>query len=126
MSKLPNIVKQGLQAFNQAEFYKAHEYFEDAWRDTLDESREFYRALLHLSGGYFRLTQNRPKAAKKFFSRAQHWLENFPSPHFDLDIDSIRTQLGRLIMQIDAGKPAKTLLEENTIQIQWNNQENGT
>lgn len=124
MSKLPNIIKQGLQAFNQSEFYAAHEYFEDAWRDTPDESREFYRALLHISGGYYRLTQDRPKAAKKFFTRAQHWLKRFPSPHMGLDIDSIRTHLERLIVQIDAGKPAKTLLEQSAIQISWKNQEN--
>lgn len=119
MSDLPNIVKQGLQAFNQGEFYIAHEFFEDAWRDTSDDSREFYRALLHVSGGYYRLTQDRPKAAKKFFTRALHWLERFPSPHMGLSVNSIKTQLNQLIAQIDTGIPSGAILEQNSLYIPW-------
>ena len=65
LEQLPDNVIAGLEAFRKKEFYSAHEYFEDAWRKTLGTSREFYRALLHLSGGFFRLTQSRPGAAKK-------------------------------------------------------------
>ena len=74
-------VQAGLAAFTQGNFYEAHEFFEDAWRDSLDESREFYRALLHISGGFYRLTQSRNEAAKKFFLHAHKWLVQFPSPY---------------------------------------------
>ena len=123
MSKRPTIVEQGLQALNQGKFYSAHEYFEDAWRDTTDESREFFRALLHISGGFYRLTQDRPTAAKKFFSRAQHWLQGFPSPHLGLETDSLRTDVERLLALIDAGKPSQRILEQDSIHIPLESQE---
>jgi uncharacterized protein len=126
MSKRPPIVEQGLKALNQGEFYEAHEYFEDAWRDTPDESREFYRALLHISGGFYRLTQDRPTAAKKFFSRARHWLQAFPNPHLGLETDKIRTNVERLIAHIDACKPSQAILEQNSIHIPLENQEQST
>ena len=126
MSKRPPIVEQGLQALNQGKYYEAHEVFEDAWRDTPDESREFFRALLHISGGFYRLTQDRPTAAKKFFSRARHWLQEFPNPHLGLDTDNIRTDVERLIAHIDAQKPSQVILEQDSIHIPWESQEQST
>lgn len=85
----------------QGDFYEAHEHFEDAWRETLDESREFYRALLHLSGGFFRLSQKRPGAAKKFFSRAHHWLSLFPTPYRKVDTNKLKKYVLKMINTID-------------------------
>jgi len=34
--------QKGLCLFTRREFYEAHEYFERAWRETQDDSREFY------------------------------------------------------------------------------------
>jgi uncharacterized protein len=118
MKQLHTDVLQGIQAFNQGEYYAAHEYFEDAWRDTLDNAREYSRALLHLSGGYYRLTQDRPAAARKFFIRALAWIEPFSSPYLDIDSMAIITQLKLLIEAIDSGKSSPTLLNELAFQIQ--------
>jgi hypothetical protein len=112
MSQLPKTVIVGLQAFNQGNYYAAHEHFEDAWRATEKDSREFYRALLHLSGGFFRLTQNRPRAARKFFTRALHWLHDFPSPYLGLDTAEIKSRIHMLIASIDNGQPPDMILKQ--------------
>ncbi len=112
MSQLPKTVIQGLQAFNQGKYYAAHEHFEDAWRASEDDTREFYRALLHISGGFYRLTQNRPGAARKFFARALHWLQYFPDSFLGFNIDALKSQLSTSIHSIDAGHPPDTLLKE--------------
>lgn len=112
MSQLPKKVIEGMQAFNQGNYYAAHEHFEDAWRDTDDDTREFYRALLHISGGFFRLTQNRPGAARKFFSRALHWLDAFPSPYLGLDTSEIKLNIHMLIDSIDNGQPSNMVLKQ--------------
>lgn len=62
--EVPQDVNDGIRLLNQDQFYEAHEAFETAWRRTQDPSREFYRALLHISGRFFRLSQSRPEAAK--------------------------------------------------------------
>lgn len=123
MNELPANVKQGLRAFNQGEYFIAHEFFEDAWRETPDSSREFYRSLLHISGGFYRLSENRPGAAKKFFHRALHWLQYFSNAHMGLEVEKIRHLLIQLIDDIDAGKPSKDLINEHARQIAWENQE---
>ena len=117
MHKYPRKVKQGIEYFNKADFYEAHEYFEDAWRETEDDSREFYRALLHLSGGYYRLTQDRSSAARKFFMRSLHWLETFPNTHLGLDIGSLKAHLQSLITEINSGLDSQTILRQHPYRI---------
>lgn len=124
MNELPTSVRQGLDALNQGEYFAAHEYFEDAWRETQDSSREFYRSLLHISGGLYRLTEDRPGAAKKFFRRALHWLQFFSDTHMDLQVENIRDLLVQLIDDIDSGKPSIDIIEEHAVQIAWESQEN--
>jgi len=93
--------RQGIILFSQRKFYQAHENFESAWRETKDNPREFYRALLQLSGGYYRLTQKRLKAAKKFFKRSLHWLHNYPDPFFGIETSRLKDPLIDLIGATD-------------------------
>jgi predicted metal-dependent hydrolase len=117
-----NVIK-GQQAFNQGAYYAAHEYFEDAWRETLDGSREFYRALIMLSGGYFRLTQDRPDAALKFFSSALKWMEGFPSVYKGINTAAIKATLIILLKAIESGQSSEAILAQYACQIVWAHQE---
>lgn len=111
--QLPTKVYQGLLLFNQHFFYEAHEYFEDAWRETGDESREFFRVLLQLSGGFYRLRQGRPQAAKKFFTHALSWLESFPNPYRGFDTTALKKMLQELIGAIDNDQNSAKILEDH-------------
>jgi len=109
---LPKTVVQGLRCYNQGQFFLAHEYFETAWRETQGETREFFRALLHLSGGFFRLSQNRPSAALKFFSRARHWLMAFPSPYYGINTTMMAENLDKIITVIDQAQSSESIVQE--------------
>lgn len=112
MQTLPKTVVQGLHCYNQGQFFLAHEYFETAWRETQGEAREFFRALLHLSGGFFRLSQNRPSAAQKFFSRARHWLMMFPSPYFGIYTAMMVENLDKILWAINQAQSSKSIIQE--------------
>ena len=119
MYKLPTHVINGLQAFNQGDYYDAHEHFEFAWRETPDVSREFFRALLHLSGGYYRLSEDRPDAALKFFQRSLHWMGKFPSPFYLIDTEALKSHLNLLIAAIHSGQTSSVILKQLSYQIPW-------
>jgi predicted metal-dependent hydrolase len=100
----PDELQQGFALFNQEKYYEAHEAFETAWRKTKAPDREFYRALLQISGGFFRLGQNRPKAAIKFFCHALKWLSLFPDEHLGVDVSMLKKDLNVIIDTIDKGE----------------------
>jgi len=107
------LVRDGIHSYNQKDFFVAHEFFEDAWRETIDETREFYRALLQISAGHFRLQQNRPRSANKFFKKALFWLEPFSEDHLGFNLSDLRKYLRLLINVIDAGMQPTTILYEH-------------
>ncbi len=115
---LPQPFQRGLRAFNQQAFYEAHEHFEAAWRQTPGEEREFFRAFLHLSGGFYRLTQNRPLAARKFFNHARKWLSQFPADHHGFQTIQLLKYLQRLTASIDQQIPAEKIIAEQYHPIQ--------
>lgn len=104
--------EKGRQLFNQGEYYEAHEHFEAVWRQTRDPSREFYRVLLQVSGGYYRLTQGRPDAAKKFFTHALGWLREFPNPYHRIDTAELKLQLKQMIKAIEQDQETETILQQ--------------
>ncbi|MDF1519570.1 MAG: DUF309 domain-containing protein [Brevefilum sp.] len=101
--EIPQEVNDGIKLLNQDQFYEAHEAFETAWRRTQDPSREFYRALLQVSGGFFRLSQGNPQAARKFFTHALKWLAPFPSPHLGFNTDILMEDIQKIILEIENG-----------------------
>jgi len=103
------LAENGLKLFIKQDFYEAHEYFEHAWRETQDDSREFYRVLIHLCGGFFRLTQGRADAAVKFFNRARYWLDSFPSPYMGIDTAGLQEQVDSLLNINESKTPTDTL-----------------
>lgn len=115
---LPDAFWQGLRAFNRQSFYQGHEHFEDAWRQTPTDEREFYRAFLHLSGGFYRLSQDRPEAARKFFSHAQKWLALFPDSFCGFDVSQILQYVQELISAIDQKIPPDIILDNRFQPIQ--------
>lgn len=108
--------RRGLSLFRRRKFYEAHECFENAWRETKDASREFYRALLQLSGGFYRLTQKRPRAANKFFSRSLHWFQHYPDPFLGIDTDRLKELLIDLIAS--TGIRQTTIPEDDFLTMQ--------
>lgn len=114
----PISFQEGLRAFNDQAFYEAHEYFETAWRQTNGKSREFYRAMLHICGGFYRLTQNRPNAARKFFAHAIKWLNQFPDLFDGFDLLNLKEALSKLINAIDRDIPANEIIKHQHLPIQ--------
>lgn len=108
----PDAIK-GLRLFNQQSFYDAHEFFEEAWRAAPLDEREFYRALLQLCGGFFRLTQDKPAAARKFFDRALFWLEPFRLVYKSMDVAGLRSDLQALINALDAQTPTASIIAQH-------------
>jgi predicted metal-dependent hydrolase len=112
----PN-VKKGLKCFNDQAYYAAHEYFEQAWRQSKGLEKDLYRALIHLSGGFFRLQQNRPNAAKKFFLHCKKWLKGINCSNFLVNIDLIKKKLVEMTHHIDNGMPSDDILQKTTFHL---------
>jgi len=68
---------KGIVAFNNKNFYDAHEYWEDLWTKYYFKDRLLIQGLIQVSVGYFHVTNLNLKGAKGLFSKCLPKLEKF-------------------------------------------------
>jgi len=97
---------QGIEYFNDCEFFEAHEIWEELWSDCQGPSRKFYQGLIqaavclhHFGNG------NLHGARKLYYSCRERYLEQYRPLYLGVDLDRFLEQLEaccRLILDEDA------------------------
>jgi predicted metal-dependent hydrolase len=79
---LPEEVLKGIQLFNQAQFFAAHEALENAWRAEEGTVRFLYQGILQVGVGCYHIQRGNYLGAEHLFKRALKLLDPFaPNPH---------------------------------------------
>ena len=53
--EVPDLVLKGIKEFNEGEFYKCHEYLEEAWMQEPHRVRSLYQGILQVGVGFYHL-----------------------------------------------------------------------
>ena len=61
--------KEGIELFNQGEYYEAHEPLEEAWMKTESPERDLYQGILQIGLAYYQITRSNYRGALKMFRR---------------------------------------------------------
>ena len=76
---------KGLIAFNNKNFYDAHEHWEDMWSNYYFKDRLFIQGLIQVSVGYFHITNMNLRGANGLFSKCIPKLEEFISNNIRIE-----------------------------------------
>ena len=102
MEPLHPLAREGIQLFNQGEFYKAHDPLELAWMETPGPERDLYQGILQIGLAYFQLSRGNYRGALKMFQRGQRNLARLDDIVLGIDVRQFRE---------DADSNEKTLRE---------------
>jgi hypothetical protein len=80
----------GLIAFNEGDYFTAHEHLEDAWNDDDTAGRDVHKAVLQLAVAYLQIQRHNYRGAIKMFMRARQWLQPLPEVCRGIDIARLR------------------------------------
>jgi len=90
MDKIDQLFEKGLQAFNDKNFYDAHEYWEEIWTEYRLPDAKFVQGLIQLSVGFYHLTNRNLNGARGLFRKCQSKFENYNDIQRGLSVESIR------------------------------------
>lgn len=76
---LPPLVVEGLELFNQGEYYKCHDALEAAWNEDQTAGRELYRGILQVGIAYYQIQRGNYRGAVKMLLRVRQWLDPLPA-----------------------------------------------
>jgi len=81
---------QGLELFNQGEYFEAHEVLEAAWNQDESEGRELYRAILQVAVAYLQIERGNYNGAMKMFLRVRQWIDPLPEVCRGVEVGRLR------------------------------------
>ena len=89
MNALPPALRQGVEEFNHAHFFEAHDTLEDLWRDTSGPLRLFYQGLIQLAVGFYHLSNGNRRGALNLLEKGLAKLEAYQPVCQNIDVDSL-------------------------------------
>ena len=92
---------KGLNAFENHEFYDAHEFWEDLWSDYRLPDAKFIQGLIQLSVGYFHITNNNRNGALGLLKKSINKFELYKPEYRNINIEHILLQIDKTIDAIN-------------------------
>ena len=77
MKKEDVLFHKGIEAFNNRQFYDAHEYWEELWLDYKLNDADFIQGLIQLAVSYFHLFNQNLKGARSMIKKCLKKIELF-------------------------------------------------
>lgn len=99
---LPPLALDGIRKFNEGEYYKQHDLFEEQWVAEKGPVRDLYRAILQIGIAFFQVERGNRIGALKMVLRSIQWLNILPDTCQGVDVAQLRRDALRLRDALDA------------------------
>ena len=97
---LPAEFWEGVNAFNQEEFYRCHDILEALWMESSENNRNFYQGILQIAVACYHLTNNNWQGAVTLLGEGNRRLVDYQPSWEDIDITRLLTQSQTLLITL--------------------------
>ncbi|MDF1612768.1 DUF309 domain-containing protein [Stygiobacter electus] len=97
-------ILQGIELFNNCDFFEAHDFFENLWFESDKADKKFYQSLVHISVGSFHLISGNYSGClnqlEKFYVKIQNYLPEYKN----LNTEKLNNEISLLINKLKENK----------------------
>ncbi len=120
MHSLPPALRQGVEEFNRAHFFEAHETLEDLWRGTSGPLRLFYQGLIQLAVALYHLSNGNRRGALNLLAKGVDKLAAYQPVCQGIDVDTLCREARVWLDRVrQAGTAEVTVDPEQLPRIRW-------
>lgn len=110
---------QGIEQFNQAEFYDCHDTLEAIWMDAIATEKNFYQGILQIAVACYHLGNYNWRGAVTLLGEGIRRLSYFQPSHSEIDVGALVSQSYELLQQLQQIEPDRVqVFVENLSQDQ--------
>ena len=80
---------QGVEYFNDCEFFEAHEVWEELWTEYQGTSRKFYQGLIQLAVCLHHFGNGNARGAIKLYHSSRKYLQEYAPHHEGVDLEKL-------------------------------------
>jgi len=77
---------QGIEKFNECDYYESHEVWEELWTEYRGDSRKFYQGLIQAAVALYHFGNGNIRGARKLHKSVHGYLEPYGPHHLGLDV----------------------------------------
>lgn len=81
--------REYFELLNRGKYFEAHEVLELLWRETRNESRDFYQGMIQLAAVLVHLQKNNFAGAEIMFRKAGTYLIKYPQRYLGINIAAV-------------------------------------
>lgn len=102
MSELPRDerFRQGVDLFNQREFYRCHDQFEELWHEAVEPDRQFLQGVLQIAVGLYHLSNGNGRGARILVGEGIGRLADYHPDYAGLRVDCLLEQARDLLTRL--------------------------
>ena len=98
------LYQKGLEAFNSAHFFEAHELWEEVWLETPNPDKKFLQGLIQVAAAFHHYSRANLTGTRNLLQAGLLKLDCFPEVHGALKIEVLREAVRGWLAAIDAGE----------------------
>ncbi len=95
-------ISEGVELFNNYNFFEAHDYFEDIWFEAASNEKLFFQGLVQISVGCYHLICGNLKGAKSQLTKGNCKLKGFEPSFYNMNITELRFEIDVLLEKLDS------------------------
>lgn len=85
--------REGVQLFNEQQFFESHEALEGVWLKTLGEEKIFLHGLIQIAAAFHHVMHHNRAGARSLLEKGWRKLEAFGDARRGIDLAALRNQL---------------------------------
>ena len=98
------LFRKGLEAFNSAHFYDAHEIWEEVWLETLNPEKMFLQGLIQVAAAFHHYSKANRLGTQKLLLAGLNKIDTFPEIHRGLELENLRATVRVWLAALNAGE----------------------
>ena len=99
---------QGIEEFNQQQFYACHDTLEAIWVDAPETDKRFYQGILQVAVGCYHLSNDNLRGAIILLGEAVRRLCDYQPDYEGIDVEQLLAQAVDLLQALQQLEPAQT------------------
>lgn len=93
---------KGIQEFNSELFFECHDTLEEIWNEERNpEIKKFYHGLIHVTVGFYHLTNFNFKGATSQFKKAISKLSDYPDTYMNIKLSELLSNVKLWLEKIE-------------------------
>lgn len=98
---------QGIEQFNNGEFYACHDTLEALWMEAIEPDKTFYQGILQVAVALYHLSNLNLRGALILLGEGINRLRRYPSEYAEIDVDLLLVQSVELLAMLQQAEPAQ-------------------